>query len=296
MDHPVTDPLGTPWMVRMPCCQLALLWHLTSTTPVLTARWRPVGGSSMDLEDATDTFEELVTTLERSRRGAVVLSGAGISVSSDIPAFRGSDGLWARYDPMEYATIDALEADPEKVWQMLWELDAVLEAAEPNAAHLAIAELQHLGVVSTVITQNVDALHQEAGSEDVVELHGSRRTLSCLTCRHTVTRDEVVHEATRGAVPGCQVCGGQLRPDVVFFGELLPQAALHRAFDAVQGCDDLIVAGTAAEVEPAASLPRMAEQAGARVWEINPAPCLATDRRILRPAEQALPALVERLR
>ena len=250
----------------------------------------------MDLEDATDTFEELVTTLERSRRGAVVLSGAGISVSSDIPAFRGSGGLWARYDPMEYATIDALEADPEKVWRMLWELDAVLAAAEPNAAHLAIAELQHLGVVTTVITQNVDALHQEAGSEDVVELHGSRRTLSCLTCRHTVTRDEVVHEAPRGAAPRCQVCGGQLRPDVVFFGELLPQTALHRAFDAVQGCNDLIVAGTAAEVEPAASLPRMAEQAGARVWEINPDPTLATDRRIPRPAEQALPALVDRLR
>ncbi len=256
----------------------------------------------MDPDDATDslteldTLDELATTLTRSRRGAVVLSGAGISVSSDIPAFRGSGGLWARYDPTEYATIEALEADPVKVWQMLWELDAVLEAAEPNPAHLAIAELQDLGVVSTIITQNVDALHQEAGSEDVIELHGSRRTLSCLTCQHTVTRDEVAKEATRGEVPRCQACGGQLRPDVVFFGELLPQAALHRAHEAVRRCNDLIVAGTAAEVEPAASLPRLAEREGARVWEINPDPTLPTDRRIPRPAEHVLPALVERLR
>ncbi|TVR37483.1 MAG: NAD-dependent protein deacylase [Nitriliruptor sp.] len=225
-----------------------------------------------------------------------MLSGAGISVSSDIPAFRGGEGLWARYDPIEYATIEALEADPEKVWQMLWELDEVLEAAQPNPAHLAIAELQELGVVSTIITQNVDALHQEAGSEDVVELHGSRRTLTCLTCRHTVTRDEVVRETTRGEVPRCQACGGNLRPDVVFFGEHLPPAALHRAHEAVRHCDNLIVAGTAAEVEPAASLPRLADREGAWVWEINPDPTLPTDRRIPRPAEQALPALVERLR
>jgi len=142
----------------------------------------------VDLEDAVmalDMLDELAATLKRSRRGAVVLSGAGISVSSDIPAFRGGEGLWARYDPIEYATIEALEADPEKVWQMLWELDEVLETAQPNPAHLAIAELQELGVVSTIITQNVDALHQEAGSEDVVELHGSRRTLTCLQPRST---------------------------------------------------------------------------------------------------------------
>ena len=256
----------------------------------------------MDPEDATDalteldTLDELVAALRRSRRRAVVLSGAGISVSSDIPAFRGSEGLWARYDPTEYATIEALEADPEKVWQMLWELDEVLEAAQPNPAHHAIAELQDLGVVSTVITQNVDGLHQEAGSEDVVELHGSRRTLSCLACQRTVGRDEVAKEATQGEVPRCQACGGQLRPDVVFFGELLPEAALRRAHEAVQRCHDLLVAGTAAEVEPAASLPRLAEREGARVWEINPHPTLPTDRRIPRPAEQILPVLVERLR
>ncbi len=286
----------TPAMCGGCCCAAPHQLHRRS--PQVTVPER----SSVDLDDAMDArsgcdaLDELATTLLDGPRGAVVLSGAGISVSSDIPAFRGSTGLWARYDPTEYATIAALDADPEKVWQLLWELDEVLAAAEPNPAHLALAELQGLGVVSTIITQNVDALHQAAGSEDVVELHGSHRTLTCRTCEHTVTRDAVVRETTRGAVPRCPSCGGQLRPDVVFFGEPLPRAALHRAQEDVRRCDDLIVVGTAAEVEPAASLPRLAQELGARVWEIDPQPSLPTARRIPRPAEQALPALVERLR
>lgn len=241
-------------------------------------------------------IDALAAALSRSRRPAVVLSGAGISVSSDIPAFRGSQGLWARYDPLEYATIDAFRAAPEKVWKMLWELDAVLEAAEPNPAHHAIAALQRLGVVSTVITQNVDALHQEAGSQDVIELHGSRHSLTCLACGHTVTRDEVASEAQRGEVPRCRACGGELKPDVVLFGEPLPAAALNRAQQEVRRCHDLLVVGTAAEVEPAASLPRLAHRGGARIWEINPQPTLPTELRIQRPAQLALPELVERIR
>ena len=252
--------------------------------------------------DVTDTgaekdpLEALARALADRRRPAVVLSGAGVSLSSNIPTFRGSEGLWVRYDPLEYATIDALEADPAKVWRMLWELDEVLEAAEPNPAHRAIAELQHLGAVSTVITQNVDALHQAAGSDDVVELHGSGRRLRCLDCGHPDSRDEVARRTTRGEVPRCRSCGGQLRPEVVFFGELLPPDALERAERAILSCDDLIVTGTAAEVEPAASLPLLAQGAGARLWEINPEPGLPGARRITQPAEHALPDLVARLR
>jgi NAD-dependent deacetylase len=249
-----------------------------------------------DASAGHDPLDGLATALAHRRRPAVVLSGAGISLSSNIPTFRGSEGLWDRYDPFEYATIDALEADPGKVWEMLWELDEVLQAAEPNPAHLAIVALQDLGAVSTVITQNVDGLHQGAGSEDVVELHGSGRRLRCLACHRTDTRDEVARTTKRGEVPRCRPCGGQLRPDVVFFGELLPMDALERAEAAVQGCDDLIVVGTAAEVEPAASLPWLAERAGARIWEINPEPSLSTASHIARPAEHALPALVQRLR
>jgi len=254
----------------------------------------------MGLEDWAETLAEdamldLVGALSRRERPAVVLSGAGISVSSEIPAFRGSDGLWARYDPTEYATIEALRADPEKVWQMLWELDAVLEAAEPNPAHHAIAQLQQLGVVSTVITQNIDALHQAAGTRDVVELHGSRQSLTCLGCGRAFSRDEVVAETARGEVPRCRACGGELKPDVVFFGESLPTEALNRAEREVRGCDDLLVVGTAAEVAPAAHLPHLAREAGARIWEINPEPALPEAEHIARPAQEALPELVDRL-
>jgi NAD-dependent deacetylase len=241
-------------------------------------------------------LDELADALARARRPAVVLSGAGISVSSDIPAFRGSGGLWARYDPMEYATLEAFRADPDKVWRMLWELDAVLQAAEPNPAHHAIAELQRLGAVSTVITQNIDGLHQRAGTRDVVELHGSRLSLTCLGCRCTVARAEVATEPARDRAPRCPGCGGPLKPDAVFFGEELPVAAWRREEQQVRDATDVVVVGTAGEVEPAASLPYVAGGGRGRVWEINPVPALMLGRRIARPAEEALPELVERLR
>ncbi len=240
-------------------------------------------------------LEDLVGALLARRKPAVVLSGAGISVSSDIPAFRGSDGLWTRYDPMEYATIDAFRADPEKVWTMLWELDAILEAAAPNAAHDAIAELQRLGAVSAVVTQNIDGLHQDAGSDDVVELHGSRHVLVCLGCARTTRRRDVAEEAERGAVPRCGVCDGVLKPAAVFFGEALPADAVRRAQELVRDADEVLVVGTAGEVEPAASLPYLAEHHGARLWEINPDPSLPTARWIVRGAEDVLPELVDRL-
>ncbi|MFP4634989.1 MAG: SIR2 family NAD-dependent protein deacylase [Nitriliruptoraceae bacterium] len=258
------------------------------------------GGVAQDDGDrarpSTDVLDELASRLTSIERPAVVLSGAGISVSSDIPAFRGSGGLWARYDPMEYATIEAFRADPDKVWQMLWELDAVLEAAEPNPAHLAIAELQALGVVATVVTQNIDGLHQRAGSDDVVELHGSRSSLTCLDCGWTQTREVVAAGRRGGGAPRCDACDGALKPDAVFFGEPLPVAAWQRAEQRVRDALDVLVVGTAAEVEPAASLPYLAGSAGARVWEINPEPSLPIARHIPRPAEAVLPELVSRLR
>ena len=252
------------------------------------------GWSGRNPED--DPVGELAAALAGSARPAVVLSGAGISVSSDIPAFRGSGGLWARYDPMEYATLEAIRTDPDRVWQMLWELDAVLEAAEPNPAHHAIAELQRLGVVSTVVTQNIDGLHQRAGTQDVVELHGSRTSLTCLRCSRTYLREQVAAAAAAGGAPRCESCGGALKPDAVFFGEMLPMDAWRRAEQQVRRCVELLVVGTAGEVEPAASLPHLASSGGARVWEINPDPTLPAARGIPRPAEQALPELVERLR
>lgn len=230
----------------------------------------------------------------REASGAAVLSGAGVSVSSDIPAFRGQDGLWQRYDPVEYAHIAAFRERPEEVWRMLRELDVVLAAAEPNAAHLAIARLERIGVVSAVITQNVDGLHQEAGSRRVIELHGSRGSLTCLGCGTTVARTAVEDDVRAERVPRCG-CGGLLKPDVTFFGEELPAGAMEAAEAVVRDAELLLVVGTSAEVYPAAGLPDLARATGAEVWEVNPEPADATARAIPLPAEEALPRLTDRL-
>ena len=237
---------------------------------------------------------ELARQLRRSATGAVVLTGAGISVASGVPSFRGHGGLWERYDPYEVATIDALRRHPVRVWEFLRELDAIIEAAQPNAAHTAIAALEHLGLVSQVVTQNVDSLHQDAGSSRVIELHGSNRTLTCLTCGARYRREELLGTPP-GTAPTCLACGGILKPDVTFFGEPLPTGAFQRADHAVRACDLLLVVGTSAEIDPAARLPVLARHHGARVWEINPAPEIDADGTIAAPAEQVLPRVVERL-
>lgn len=244
--------------------------------------------------DADEVMDALAATLARDGR-AVALTGAGVSAASDIPTFRGDDGLWERYDPMEFGTLRAFRRDPEKVWSMLLELDAVLEAAEPNPAHQALAAMERMGALEAVITQNVDGLHQSAGSEQVVELHGSRRTLTCTDCGAGMHRDEVVADLEPGQVPSCPQCGRVPKPDVTLFGEDLPEGAMERARELVMSCDDLLVIGTSAEVEPAASLPRLA-RGTARVWQIDPEPTLRTDRTVALPSEEALPEIVRRLR
>lgn len=243
-----------------------------------------------------DVLDALAAALARSPIGAIVLTGAGVSAASDIPTFRDAGGLWERYDPVEHGSIEALRRSPADVWQMLWELDQVLEAASPNPAHRALVELEQMGLVTSVITQNVDGLHQRAGSREVIELHGSRLSLTCLQCGEQEARDEVVARTEPGEVPTCSSCRGVLRPDVVLFGEELPTRALTRARQVTTACSDLVVIGTSAEVEPAASLPRRAVRRGARVWQIDPEPRLDTHRRIALPAETALPDLVQRVR
>lgn len=239
-----------------------------------------------------ENLTALAAAMRRAAGQVVVLTGAGISIASQIPAFRSPGGLWDRYDPMEYATIDAFLSEPERVWEMLRALDQTLEAASPNPAHRALAELEDLGLVRAIITQNVDGLHQAAGSKDVVELHGSRFTLSCLDCGRTVRRRDVVEVVYRAEVPRCQSCGGLLKPDVVLFGEELPVAAIQRARRLARECELFLVVGTSAEVEPSAGLPALAAGHGAEVWEVNPQPSLTAGRRVGQPAENALPALV----
>lgn len=211
---------------------------------------------------------ERLVELVRDRQPCVVLTGAGISTESGIPDFRSREGIWARYDPMEYASIDAFLADPVKVWDFYGRRLHVLRDAEPNDGHRAIAELEDRGWVQAVITQNVDRLHERAGTRALVEVHGSVRTSSCLDCGAVVPFDEVVRLLEHAPAPVC-ACGRILKPDVVMFGELLPEAALARAAQLAEGARLMLVIGSALEVYPVASLPLETLAAGGELAIVN---------------------------
>jgi NAD-dependent protein deacetylase/lipoamidase len=199
----------------------------------------------------------------------VVLTGAGVSTESGIPDFRSRTGIWAGYDPMEYASIDAFRRDPAKVWDFYAKRLDVLAEARPNAAHLALAELERHGLVEAVITQNVDRLHQAAGSQRVVEVHGSIRSASCLRCGHGEAFPRVVELLP---VPVCAECGAVLKPDVVMFGELLPADVIEEASRLVLGARLVFVVGSSLEVYPVAGLPEDALRSGARLAIVNRGP------------------------
>jgi NAD-dependent protein deacetylase/lipoamidase len=201
----------------------------------------------------------------------LALTGAGISVESGIPDFRSPGGLWERYNPAEYGTIWAFRDDPAKVWKMIREMSGVVDRAQPNAAHLGLAQLQHLGLLDTIITQNIDGLHQKAGATRVIEYHGSSRTLICLACGARYHA-----EAKKEEFPPRCACAEILKPDVVFFGETIPLEALRESQRLASSCNALLVIGTSAEVAPANTIPRTAKLAGARVIEINVMPTALT--------------------
>lgn len=239
-------------------------------------------------------LERLAGRLRDAPGPVVALTGAGVSVASGVPDFRSDAGLWQRYDPLADASISALRAHPERVWALLWELDAIIASAEPNPAHRALAALEEGGALAALLTQNPDGLHQRAGSDEVVELHGTAETLSCLACGRRLSRAEVT--AAPPSVPRCS-CGGVVRPDVTLFGEALPPTALAAG---ERWCDHaavLLVIGTSVEVSPVADLPDRARRSGAEVWELNvrPAERLQPDQRLLGRAEEVLPALAERV-
>jgi NAD-dependent deacetylase len=185
----------------------------------------------------------------------VALTGAGVSTESGIPDFRSPTGLWAQVDPMDYASLRAFRADPAKVWSFYAPRVSMLTEAEPNAAHRALAELERRGLVRAVITQNIDLLHERAGSREVVEVHGSIRTFTCPHCRAVHKLAEVLDLLERSDAPGCRDCGAILKPDVVFFGELLPEEAIDRAYALAREAALMLVVGSALEVHPVASLP-----------------------------------------
>lgn len=194
----------------------------------------------------------------------LALTGAGISVESGIPDFRGAGGLWSKYEPAEYATIDAFRQDPEKVWNMLKEVDELISQARPNKAHLGLGELEQMGFLNAIITQNIDGLHQAGGNKNIIEYHGNSTTLSCLWCSKTYPSKEKRDEHP----PKCE-CGKVLKPDVIFFGEHIPSDALHRSFELAASARALMVVGTSAIVSPANTIPSTAKQGGAKIIEIN---------------------------
>jgi NAD-dependent deacetylase len=210
------------------------------------------------------TPQELADLVGQSHR-IVALTGAGISVESGIPDFRSKGGLWERFDPWEYATIHAFEKNPAKVWVMLKEMDGLLAQARPNPAHYALAELEAGGHLMGIITQNVDNLHQAAGSKNVIEYHGNAHRFVCLNCRGHWPRENLDFNAT----PLYCYCGGLIKPDVVFFGEAIPDKALYAANSMAINCDLMLIIGTSAEVAPANILPEVAKNNGATIVENN---------------------------
>lgn len=201
---------------------------------------------------------------------AVALTGAGMSTESGIPDFRSPGGLWSRYDPSEFATLSSFLGDPSRFYRAASEFLSVF-TAEPNEGHRALAELEQMGVLKAVITQNIDGLHQAAGSRKVVELHGNLRECKCLSCGRVSPIEVLVGKLVQeGEIPPlCNDCGGILKPNVVFFGEQLPRDALEEAFEQARRCDLMLVAGSSLVVSPANFLPPMAVEAGARLLIVN---------------------------
>lgn len=236
--------------------------------------------------------------LIRDRQPCVVLTGAGISTESGIPDFRSPTGIWASYDPMEYASISAFRRDPVKVWEFYARRLDVLKCAEANAGHVALAELERRGLVRAVVTQNVDGLHQEAGSVDVVEVHGSIRTSSCTRCGSRVSTRDAVAALREASAPRCPSCAEFLKPDVIMFGELLPGDAMERATELAQTAGVLLVVGSTLEVYPVAGLPEETVAAGGTLAIVNKGPTPYDDRAAVRiegSAGEVLTALEETL-
>ena len=210
-----------------------------------------------------------MTDLIRNSHNLVVFSGAGLSAESGIPTYRGAGGLWSKYDPSKYADIQYFNQDPSYYWRFFKEERyPVIKAAQPNRAHEAMVKLEQQGTLFQVITQNIDGLHQEAGQRKVCELHGNTRRIICLECNRVYHMDEVYRGLEKTLPPRCS-CGGLLKPDVVLFGEPLPQKALNTAWQAARECGTFLVVGSSLVVNPAAQIPLLAKQNGSLLLIIN---------------------------
>ena len=213
-----------------------------------------------------DPYKATAGILMRSQY-SVAFTGAGISVESGIPPFRGAEGLWSKYDPRSLE-LDYFYRHPLKSWQVIREIFyAFFEKSSPNMAHHVLARMEQQQLLRSVVTQNIDNLHQEAGSERVIEYHGNSRRLKCIQCGATYTPDCV---DLNHLPPRCKHDDGVLKPDIIFFGEMIPPQAHEDAVQEASRAEVLILVGTTGEVMPAAMIPRLAKSNGARIIEINP--------------------------
>lgn len=239
-------------------------------------------------------LDGLLTAL-REAQHVCVLTGAGISAESGVPTFReAQSGLWEQYDPLDLATPEAFLRDPDLVWRWYrWRRELVAKA-EPNPGHRALVSLAKLVPRFTLVTQNVDGLHQRAGSSDVIEFHGNLFVDRCFV--ESCIIDE--EQDSAGGVPVCPACGGHLRPGVVWFGEAIPERALNDSFAAAADCDVFLSIGTSSLVYPAAGLAEIAKNSGATVAEVNPDPtehAAGFDHAIAAKAGTVLPEILKRM-
>ncbi len=221
-----------------------------------------------------DDLIQKVADLIRQSKKVIVFTGAGVSTESGIPDFRSPGGVWQKYNPEDfyYQKFISSEESREKYWQMSREFYEPLKNAQPNAAHQAVVELEKMGKLDCVITQNIDNLHQRAGSspQKVIELHGTAVSVSCLSCRKKYPREEIQSWLLRGVkAPLCDACGGILKPDTVSFGQSMPVKETEEAFHRARNCDLFIVIGSSLIVQPAATVPLEAKESGAKLVIIN---------------------------
>ena len=235
--------------------------------------------------------------IKRSKT-AIAFTGAGISVESGIPDFRSAGGLWEKYDPAIYASIDTFRTQPERCWEMIFDTLELTYAAKPNPGHIALAELEEMGYLKAVITQNIDNLHQRGGSKRVIEYHGNSIKLVCLKCSSEFNMDD--YDRKDRIPPRCEKCDAILKPSIIFFGEMIPHNALYESSDLANIADVVIVAGTSAVVYPAAAIPDTAKRNGAYIIESNVEKTAFTNRItdvfLQGPSGARLPELVEAVR
>jgi NAD-dependent deacetylase len=248
----------------------------------------------------TQELIDYAADLFRQARHAVALTGAGFSTPSGIPDFRSEGtGLWSRDEPLEVASLMTFRTRPERFFEWFRPLANQIYTAAPNPAHFALAELQKHGHIQAIVTQNIDMLHQKAGSECVIEMHGTLRTLTCSQCYRQVSYENYLQPfVEQGEIPRCLQCSAVLKPDVILFGEQLPQKAWYEAQREARDCDLMLVAGSSLEVLPVAGLPMQAIDRGAHLIIINNSPTylnVRADVALLEDVSRIIPAITERV-